>query len=137
MPWYVAWGPTPSNGWLGVFIASPTLLAVGQKAAAFCRRAHQTVQRARDIHCSVFGACHVSRPLGSVAVDRWIRPLAILSSAHWTVRCYSPRAPVVDIYAQTVRVSHRTVRCTPDMVLFTVRCATKALADCPLHGFLR
>jgi hypothetical protein len=61
-------------GW-GVFIASPKLLAVGQKTTTFCRRAHWTVRCAPDIHCSLSGACHVSRPLGSVAVDRWIQPL--------------------------------------------------------------
>jgi hypothetical protein len=131
MSWYVAWAPTPWNGRLGVFIGSPTLLAVGHKAAAFYRWAHRTVQCAPNIHCSLSGACHVSQPLGSVAVDRWIRPLPRLSGAHRTVQCYSPRAPGVGLSAQTVRVSHRTVRCTPDMALFTVWCTTCALADCP------
>jgi hypothetical protein len=114
MHWYVAWAPTPPNGWLRVFIASPSLLAIEQKAATFCRRAHQTVQCAPDIHCSLSGACHVSRLLGSVAVDRWIRPLPRLSGAHRRVQCYSPRAPVVVLSVQTVRVSHQTVWCTPD-----------------------
>jgi hypothetical protein len=41
---------------------------------------------------------------------------------HRTDRCYSPRAPVYGLSAQTVRLSHRTVRCTPDI---TVRCATR------------
>jgi hypothetical protein len=31
MPWYVAWAPTPPNGWLGVFIAFPSNIDVGQK----------------------------------------------------------------------------------------------------------
>jgi hypothetical protein len=48
-----------------------------------------------------------------------------------TVRCCRPRAPVVGLSAQTVWVSHRTVRCTPDRVLFNVRCTTCALAECP------
>jgi hypothetical protein len=80
---------------------------------------------------------HVSRPLASVAVNRWIRPLPRLSSAHRTVRCYNPRAPGVGLSAQTVRVSHQTVWCTPNMLLFIVWCTTGVLAVCPLHGFLR
>jgi hypothetical protein len=36
------------------------------------------------------------------------------SGAHRTVRCHSQRAPSCDLSAQTVRLSHRTVRCTPD-----------------------
>jgi hypothetical protein len=100
-------------GW-GLFIASTTLLAIGQKATAFYRWAHQTVRCAPDIHCSLSGACHVSRPLESVAVDRWIQPLPRLSGAHRIVRCYSPRAPVVGLSAQIVRMSHQTVQCTPD-----------------------
>jgi hypothetical protein len=48
MSCYVSWAPTPPNNRLGVFIDSPTLLAVGQKAATFCRRAYQTVRCAPD-----------------------------------------------------------------------------------------
>jgi hypothetical protein len=118
---------------MGEFIASPTLLAIGQKATTFCRWAHRTVWCAPDIHCSLSDACHVSRSLGSVAVDRWIQPLPRLSDAHRTVWCYRLRVPIVGLSAQTVRVSHRTIRCTPNMVLFTVRCATRALTDCPLR----
>jgi hypothetical protein len=69
--------------------------------------------------------------VGVCSSHRWIRPLPRLSGAHQTVRCYNPRAPIVGLSAQTVRVSHRTVRCTLDRVLFTVRCTTCALADCP------
>ena len=66
------------------------------------------------------GARHVSRPLAPVAVDRWIRPLPSArwhtgqSGAHRTVRCYSQRAPVCGLSAQTVRCltgqsgAHRT-----------------------------
>jgi hypothetical protein len=81
-----------------------------------------------DIYCAVSGARHVSRPLAPVAVDRWIRPLPSArwhtrqSGAHRTVRCYSQRAPVCGLSAQTVRCHHRTVRCTPDI---NVRCATR------------
>jgi hypothetical protein len=120
---------------MGVFIA-PTLLAVGQKATTFYRWAHRTFWCAPDIHCSLSGACHVSRSLGYVAVDRWIQPLPRLSGAHRIVWCYRLRALVVGLSAQTVRVSHRTIRCTPNRVLFSVRCTTRALPACPLHGFL-
>jgi hypothetical protein len=80
MPWYVAWASTPWNGLLRVFIAPPhTIIAAGQEAAAFCRRAHRTVHCTTDKHYSV--PCHVIQPLGSIAVDRWIRPLPRLSGA--------------------------------------------------------
>jgi hypothetical protein len=49
-------GLTPPNGRLGVFIASPTLLVVGQKAVALCRRAHQTVRCTLDKHSSLSDA---------------------------------------------------------------------------------
>jgi hypothetical protein len=66
------------------------------------------------------GARHVSRPLAPIAVDRWIRPLPSArwhtgqSGAHRIVRCYSQRAPVCGLSAQTVRClpgqsgAHRT-----------------------------
>jgi hypothetical protein len=46
--WYVAWAHFSPNGRLGVFIASPRLLTIGQKVAAFYRRAHRTVRCAPD-----------------------------------------------------------------------------------------
>jgi hypothetical protein len=52
----------------GIFIA-PHNYSRWTEAAAFCRRAHRT----RTVHCPV--PYHVSRPLGSVAVDHWIRSL--------------------------------------------------------------
>jgi hypothetical protein len=114
-----------------VFIAYRTLLAVGQKEAAFCRGAHRTVWGIPEIHCSLSGVCHVSRPLGYVAVDRWIRPLPRLSGAHRTVRCYSLRAPVVSLSAQTVQVSHRTWYCSVS------RAPSVRWLIALLHGFLR
>jgi hypothetical protein len=71
----------------------------------------------------VSGARHVSRSLASVAADRWIRPLPSVHTGQSgadcpvhprIVRCYSPRAPVYGPSAQTVRLSHRIVRCAPD-----------------------
>jgi hypothetical protein len=57
---------------------------------------------------------HVNRLLGSVAVDRWIRPLPRVSGAYRTIRCYSSRAPGCGPLYADWPVSHRTVRCTPD-----------------------
>ena len=122
MPWYVAWAPTAPNGRLGeVYIGPNSNIAVGQKAAAFCRRVHRTV-RCTTGHCTVdvrctprqptVGACS-SRPLDpTVAVCPWRTGQ---SGAHRTVRCYSQRTPVCGLSAQTVR-------CTPDT---NVRCATR------------
>jgi hypothetical protein len=50
------------GGWV-IFIATTTFIAVGQKAAAFYRRAHRIVRCTRTRHCSLSGACHVTRPL--------------------------------------------------------------------------
>jgi hypothetical protein len=117
----VYWLGSHTFKWLvgGVFIASPTILAIGQKSCCFCLRAHQTVR------CP----SHVSQPLRSVTVDRWIRPLPRLSCAHRIVRCYNPRVPSCGPLCADCSVHTR-------QVLFIVRCTTKALADCPLHGFL-
>jgi hypothetical protein len=107
MPWYVAWAPTHWNGQLGVFTAFPHNYSHWTEAAAFCRRAH----RKSTVHCPV--PCHVSRPLGSIAVNRWIRLLLRQSGAHWTVRCYSPMAPHCGpLYADyLVHTEHVNVHC--------------------------
>jgi hypothetical protein len=72
---------------------------------------------------------HVSRPLGSVVVDRWIQPL--------------PDCLVhTRLFGATVRerlvagLSAQTARCPTRHAMFIVRYATSALADCPLHRFL-
>jgi hypothetical protein len=94
MPWYVAWAPTPSNGRLGVFIAFPTLLAVGQKSTSFYRQVHWTVRCTMDTHCSLSGAVPLQPTVG-VYSSRLLDPtIAKLSGAHQTVRCYSPSAPI-------------------------------------------
>jgi hypothetical protein len=100
--------------WLveGYLYPPHTIVAVGQKqqlSVDGCTGqsgAHRTI----IVHCPV--PCHVSRPLGSIAVDRWIRPLPRLSGAHWTVRCYNPRVPGVGLSAQTAR-------CQPDSPVHT------------------
>jgi hypothetical protein len=84
-----------------------------------------------DSHCAVSGACHVSRPLAPVAVDRWIRPLPSVRCTpdspvlHRTDRCYSQRAPVCGLSTQTVR-------CTPDSA---IRCATRRWLTARSLGF--
>jgi hypothetical protein len=110
-----------------VFIASTPKLAVGQKAAAFCRRVHRTVRcTTGHLLCSVrctprqptVGACS-SRPLDpTVAVCPWHTGQ---SGAHRTVRCYSQRASVRGLSAQTVRCLTGQ-SCTPDI---NVRCTTR------------
>jgi hypothetical protein len=43
MPWYVAWAPTPSNGWLGeVYIGPNSKIVVGEKLQL--STAHRTVR---------------------------------------------------------------------------------------------
>jgi hypothetical protein len=50
--------------WLGVFIAPTTILVVVVDGHTDSPVVHET------LHCSLFGACHVSRPLGFGGVDR-------------------------------------------------------------------
>jgi hypothetical protein len=131
-------GPHSLKWSVGVVFISPNPhIVVGQKASTFCRRAHKTVRCTQDtVRClprqSTVGV-YSSRPLGFVAVDRWVRSLprqsgAVATSAdRWglrqstvgsnrcqTIRCHSPRASVVGLFAQTIRLSHQTVRCAPD-----------------------
>jgi hypothetical protein len=134
MTWYVSWAHTPPNGWLGVFIVSPTLLAVGQKTATFCQRAHQTV---RCGHCSLSGAYHVNRPLDPTVPT--LRPLGTVDGpvAHRTVRCDLMTVGLADVDGADCaadrcsggRLAHRTVRCTLDNPVIYSRSA--------LHCFSR
>jgi hypothetical protein len=58
-----------------VFIASPTIIAVGEKQPLSVdgRTGQFGAHWTSTVYCPV--PYHVSRSLGSVAVDRWIRPL--------------------------------------------------------------
>jgi hypothetical protein len=76
MPWYVAWAPTPPNDRLGGIYSLPHTSSRWTEMSSFLST------DAADIHCSLSGASHISRLLGSVAVDRWIQPLPRLSGAH-------------------------------------------------------
>jgi hypothetical protein len=105
MPCYVAWAPTPWNGRLGVFIASPHNYSRWTEAIALCWWAHWTVRCTPDMHCSLSGALPRQPTFGVCSS----RPLPRLSSAHRTVRCYSPRAPIVGLSAQTARCPTRQV----------------------------
>jgi hypothetical protein len=104
MPWYVAWAPTPPNGRLGVFIASPTIIAVGQKQQLFVdgRTRQFGAHRTSTVHCPV----------------SWPRQP--------TVRVYSSR-PLDPTVTQTVG-------CTPDSPVLqpeSARCGPLC-ADCPV-----
>jgi hypothetical protein len=69
----------------GVFITSPTILAVGQKAG-----------------CSVIGRTgHANLPLMSVAVSCWIRLLSRLPMHTGQSGATAPRAPCWGLSAQT------------------------------------
>jgi hypothetical protein len=136
MPWYVSWAPTPWNGRLGVFIASPTLLAVGQKATAFCRRAQRTVRCTPDKHYSLSGALP-RQPTIEVCSSRPLDP-----TVTQTVRCtpdslvLQPESPFGPLCVDCLGVPSDSSVHT-GQVLFNVRCTTGALPACPLHGFLR
>jgi hypothetical protein len=121
MPWYVAWPSTPPSGRLEIFIAFPLNYSCWIESYSFRRRAHRTC----TVHCTVPWP---RRPLGSVAVYRWIRPL--------------PDCPVYSgQYGATARERMlwdslcRLSSVPPNslvhigQILFTVRCATGALAD--------
>jgi hypothetical protein len=97
-----------------VFIAPTPKLAVGQKAITFYRRAHRTVRcPTGQALCSV--RCMPRQPAVGVCSSRPLDPTVTrVSGAHRTVRCYSPTTPFCGPSAQTVRLSHRTIRCAPD-----------------------
>ena len=115
MPWYVSWALTPPNDRLGAIYSLPHTSSCWTESSNFLSTGTPDSPVRTRHTCSLSGACHVSRLLNSVAVDHWIRPLTRLSGAHRTIRCYGLRAPFVGLSAQIVRVSHRRVRCTPDM----------------------
>jgi hypothetical protein len=74
---YVAWAPTPSNGMLrGVFIAfPPQLLQLDKKLLFLSTGALDSPVPTEHALFTIRCPGHVSRPLGSASVDRWIRPL--------------------------------------------------------------
>jgi hypothetical protein len=82
-------------GWRGIN-SHPSIIVVGQKIYCFCCWAHWTLWCTPDMHVQCPN--HVSRPLRSVAVDRWIRPLPRLSGG-----ATAPRAPTYGLSAQTAR----------------------------------
>jgi non-ribosomal peptide synthetase component F len=95
----------------------------------------------RTWHCSLSGACHVSRPLGFRAVDRW-SPLSSCgtgqSGVFWlltamsTVHC-SPQSTVGRSWP-LLRWLTRHVRCTPDSpVNYSIATLWKT-RERPVHG---
>jgi hypothetical protein len=117
-------------GW-EVFIASSHNYSRWTEAAAFCRRAHRTIQCPPDMQCSLSGALP-RQPTDGVCSSQRLDP-----TITQTIWCYNPRAPGYGTLCTDCHASHRTVWCTPNKLLFTVRCATSAPANYPLHGFLR
>jgi hypothetical protein len=103
MPWYVAWAPTPWNGRLGGIYSLPHDYSRWTEVVAFCRRTHRIVRCPPDMHCSLSAALP-RQPTVGVCSSRPLDPTVTQTvSAHRTVRCYSPRAPVVGLSAQTAR----------------------------------
>jgi hypothetical protein len=104
-------------GWGGIYSPNP-------QTSRWTERSSFLSSGAPDRNCAVSGVHHVSRPLASVAVDRWIRPLP-------TVWC-TPDSPV--LHPEGVCLRPLCADCPvvpPDSpvhtgeVLFTVRCATR------------
>jgi hypothetical protein len=85
-----------------VFIAPTTIIVVGQKAAAFCRRAHPSAHQTR--HCSLSGAYHVSRPLDPPApvAHRIVRWHTGQSDATWSSLTVSNFWPFLTQWHSTV-----------------------------------
>jgi hypothetical protein len=118
--------------WWGIYNL-PTILAVGQKAN--CYVIGRTGQFGAHQTCSVPWPC---QPTVEVCSSR-----LLVTIVTQTARC-TPDSPVLQPQEPLVVGSlHRLTRASPDRpvdtrhLLFTVRCATRTLADCPLHGFLR
>jgi hypothetical protein len=107
----------------GVFIVSPTIIAIGQKQQLSIdgRTRQSDARRTCTVHCPVPWP---RQPTVGVCSSR---PLDLLQ----------PKSARCGPLCADCPVSHWTVWCMPNMLLFTIRCATSALADCPLHGFLR
>jgi hypothetical protein len=98
----------------GVFIAFPSIIAVGQKASVSVdgHTGQSGPYLTCIVHCLVPWPRH---PTVGVCSSRPLDPThARLSSAHRTVRCYSPTAPSCRPLCTDCPVSHWTVWCTPD-----------------------
>jgi hypothetical protein len=103
----------------GVFITSLTILAVGQKGD--CSVVRCTGQSGARRTCPMPWP---RQPIVDVCSSRSLD----LTVAH-TVRCYSLEIPCLRALCADSLVHTR-------QVLFNIWCATRALADCPRHGFL-
>jgi hypothetical protein len=119
-----------------VFIAPTPKLAIRQKAAAFCRRAHRTVRcTTRQALCSV--RCTPRQPTIGVCSSRPLDPTVTDSPMHTrqsgaTARGRLSASPLCKLSSCPTGQSgaHRTG---------TAHCPVRhqALADNPLLGFLR
>jgi hypothetical protein len=105
--------------WLGVFIAPTTILAVAGDGAPDSPMVHRTG------HCSMFGACHVSGPLGFGAVDHWsLCPVAAPDSpvAHQT-------CPVCSNLLLWLLTVHYSLHCL--LLQSTVACSGRCSTGSP------
>jgi hypothetical protein len=133
--WYVAWAPTPSNGWLGeVYIGPNSNIAVGEKllfsaAHRTVRCSHRTVRWCtgqRTVACPVRLAIALSEGSEQVTVGVAGFSHRTVWCSHRTVRWSSLRVPPrtsrwasvpwctgqSGVWAPDSPVCHRTVQCS-------------------------
>jgi hypothetical protein len=116
MPWYVAWAPMPPNGRLWGIYSLPHNSSRWKESSSFLST------DAPDKHCSLSDALP-RQPTVEVCSSRLLDPtVSRLSDAAARERSF------LGLSTQTVRVSHRTVRCKPD------RCCS--LSDAPPRRWL-
>jgi hypothetical protein len=130
MPWYVAWAPTPPNGRLGGIYSLPHTSSRWRESNSFLLTGTPN------------SPVHTERPLFIVwcpatCADRWGLQQSTVGS---------------DLYSDCLVLQPESACCgplctdcpgvPPDSPMHTGQdivhywCATRALADCPLHGFL-
>jgi hypothetical protein len=102
----------------GVFIASPTIIVVGQKQQLSIEGAPDSLVHTRHALFTVLCPGHVCRPLGSAVVDRWIRLLSYYLMHTIQSGATARQRPVAGLSAQTARCptgqsgAHRTGHCS-------------------------
>jgi hypothetical protein len=134
VPWYVAWAPTLENGRLGWYLEPPhPQLAVGQKAAAFCRREHRTVRcTTGHVLCSV--RCTPRQPTVGGCSSRPLDPTVAVCPVHTGQSGATARERLSSASLRTLS------GVTPDSPVHTgQQCPVRhrALADSLFLGFLR
>jgi hypothetical protein len=136
MPWYVSWASTPPNDQLGSIYSLLHTSSHWTKSSSFL------LTGAPD------SPVHIGHTLFTVwcpatSADRWIlQQSPVGSDRRQTVQC-TPDSPM--LHPKSTHCGHISADypgVPPDspvhtrQALFTVRCTTRVLADCRLHGFL-